>query len=464
MSRAVIIGSGPNGLTAGALLARAGWQVEVYEGHHAAGGAAASAPVLGEGTISDLGAAGHPFGVASPAFHALDLASHGLRWAHSRYPMAHPLDEGRAALLHRSVPDTAAGLGVDGKNWRRLHSGITERIDAHLANLLGPLTRIPPHPLELLKFGPPALLPAQLLARAAFRTEEARVLFAGSAVHAIAAPSQPMTAAFGLLFGALGMSRGWPVALGGSQAIVDALVKVLSDHGGVIHTGHRVTDLREFAAADAVILNLTPRQVLQLEGVDLGAVLKHRMRTWRYGTASHKLDILLDAPIPWANPEVGEATTVHVCGSAAEIQQAEAQAAAGQLPERPFVLVCQQQVADPSRAGEDRTVVWAYAHVPQGVVDKRVRERILAQIERFAPGFRGRIRRIVEHTPGDLESWNPNLVGGDVAGGATTGLQGVLRLPHRLGPKLYLASASTSPGGGVHGMPGWWAAQAVLRA
>ncbi|WP_080793345.1 phytoene desaturase family protein [Corynebacterium pacaense] len=459
--RAAIVGSGPNGLTAAALLARAGWEVDVYEQADVPGGAGRSSDVLGPGTIVDLGAAGHPFGIASPAFRELDLAAHGLEWRHSRYPMAHPLDNGEVALLHRGVGDTARGLGGDGRAWRLLHADLTRQVDLHLDNLLGPVLRVPPHPLALLAFGPRALPPARALATAAFRGERARVLFTGSAVHAMAAPSTPMTSAFGLLFGALGMSRGWPVAAGGTRSVVAALEGALTAHGGRIHTGHEVGDLRELSGADAVIVNMTPRQVLGLGGLD---AVPRSMWSWRYGPGAHKLDILLDGPVPWDNPAVSDATTVHVCGSTAEIDTAERQAVAGTVPERPFVLLCQQQVADPSRSADPREhVVWAYAHVPAGSADPRVRDRIIAQIERFAPGFTSRIIRVVEHTPRDLERWDPNLVGGDVAGGATTGIQAVRRMPVRLGGNLYMASASSAPGGGVHGMPGYWAARAVLQ-
>ncbi len=461
--RAVIVGSGPNGLTAACLLAREGWQVDVYEQASRPGGAARSAPVLGEGTIVDLGAAGHPFGIASPVFRDLDLEGNGLEWAHSRYAMAHPLDDGRAGLLSRGLDITSEGLGVDAGQWSKIHRHFTRNIDDHLANVMGPLVRIPKHPLKMAAFGSIAMFPARTLARAAFETEEARVLFTGSAVHAITPPDRALTASFGLLFGALGMSRGWPVAVGGTQSIIDALITVLKTHGGRIHTGHPVEDLTEFSDADAVILNLTPAQVLTLKGVELPVGVLHRMKRWRYGPGSYKLDILLDGPIPWTNPEVGEATTVHVCGGLDEIQVAEAEAAAGRLPEKPFVLLCQQQVADPSRAQEGSTVVWAYAHVPQGFVGKHATALILKQIERFAPGFRERILSVVENSSVDLEKWNPNLVGGDVGGGATGGLQGVRRMPHRLGQRLYMASSSTDPGGGVHGMPGAWAARRVLE-
>lgn len=461
--RAVVVGSGPNGLTTACLLAREGWQVDVYEQGSRPGGAARSAPVLGEGTIVDMGAAAHPFGIASPVFRDLDLQAHGLEWAHSRYAMAHPLDDGRAAFLSRGLDTTATQLGEDASRWRQVHGLVTRGLDKHLENVLGPVLRFPPHPVKMATFGALALLPARTLARAAFETEEARVLFSGSAVHAITPPAQPLTASFGLLFSSLGMVHGWPVAVGGTQSVVDALVRVLESFGGTIHTDHPVEDLREFSDADAVVLNLTPAQVSRLKGVELSHRASRIMKKWKYGPGSYKLDILLDGPIPWSNPEVADATTVHVCGGLDEIQLAESEAAAGRLPEKPFVLVCQQQVADPSRGPSDATVVWAYAHVPQGFEDKQATTRILRQIERFAPGFRDRILKVVENSAVDLEQWNPNLIGGDVGGGATAGIQALRRVPYKLGPGLYMASSSTSPGGGVHGMSADWVFKRILR-
>lgn len=469
--RAVVVGSGPNGLTAAAVLARAGWAVDVYERHHAYGGASASSDLLGPGTIVDRGAAGHSFGVASPVFRDLDLTSHGLEWVHPEYPMAHPLDSRPAALLQGSMEATVAGLGADGAAWKALHAPVAGRIDDHLANILGPsLLRWPPHLLSMARFGARALWPSGALGRALFREEPARALFAGSSIHAVLPPSHLLTSAFGLIFGALGMTRGWPVARGGSQAIPDALVSVLRSHGGRIHLNHEVTDLGEFAGADAILLDVTPRQLLGLQGADLSDRYAGHLRRWRYGTGVSKIDFLLDGPVPWADPRVGGAGTVHVGGSLAEMEHAEREAMAGRMPTRPFVMVCQQQSADPSRAtGEaaGKTVLWTYAHVPGGY-DAPVDEAIVSQIERFAPGFRDRIVHQVATPPSALESWNPNLIGGDVAGGSMGGLQQILRpapvlSPHRTStPGLYLASSSTPPGGGVHGMAGLHAARAAL--
>lgn len=472
--KAVVVGAGPNGLTAAVCLARAGWEVDVFERAAQPGGAAASAPVLGEGTISDLGAAGHPFGVASPVFRSLGLEEYGLRWLHSQYPMAHPLEGRPAALLQRGLGETAAGLGADGAAWTRVHRNLVDDIDSHLDNLLGPMLRFPASPVALARFAPKAVWSASFLGRTAFQDPGTRALLAGSAVHAITSPGHPFTAAFGMLFGALGMTRGWPVVEGGTGSLISALVAQLRSYGGRLHLGADITDMRSLPAADAVVLALTPAQILQMDGLGLSWPARGRFQRWRYGPGSHKIDYLLDGPVPWSDPEVGKATTVHVAGSSEEIRAAETAVARGKMPERPFVMVCQQQAADPSRASgpaAGKTVLWAYAHVPHGYVEPtggQVRRLIEAQIERFAPGFRDRVVRRVETSPAALENWDPNLVGGDVAGGAMNGLQSVLRpgltlRPYSLGPGRYIASAATPPGGGIHGMPGYWAARAAMR-
>ena len=487
--RAVVVGSGPNGLTAAALLARDGWQVDVYERNAHPGGAAASASTLGPGTVVDLGAAGHPFGVASPVFRDLDLTSHGLEWAHTEVPMAHPLPHGDAAVLYQDLETTAQRLGPDARRWRQVHQHMTRHIDTHLANLLGPMLRIPPHPLHLARFAPTALPPASWLTNTVFHTEPARALFLGSAAHAVVPLSRPFTGAFGALFGALGMTRGWPAVRGGSGQLIAALVSVLTTYGGRLHLNQEVTHLTELPDADAVILTVTPAQVLHLTGHHqaaghpLSGPTRRRLRRWRYGTAAYKVDFLLDAPIPWTNPEVAKAATVHVAGSSRELVQASVEVAAGRMPRYPFVMVGQQQAADPTRfTGDDAktTVVWTYAHVPHGYKETHpgeIARLIKHQIERFAPGFQARIRKQVSTSPQALAAWNPNLIGGDIAGGAMTGLQALLRPgrtldPYRLTsrfhrsaqrPRLYLASSSTPPGAGVHGMPGAWAARAVTQ-
>ena len=431
--------------------------MEVFERAHSVGGAA-STDVLDSGEHRDLGAAGHPFGVASPAFHKLRLEDHGVRWLRAPYEMAHPLGGG-AAVLAGSLEETAANLGADEEAWTRLHRPVVGRIDGILEDVLAPMPHLPRHPIALARFGVPGALPATTLGRAAFRSEEARALFAGSATHAITSPSRPFTGAFGLLFGALGMTRGWPVAQGGTGAITAALRRIVEAHGGTVRCGEEISEVPN---ADAVILNLTPQQVLRMGGTALSTKRARSMRTWRYGPAVHKVDFLLRAPVPWADPRVGQAATVHVGGTAEEIVQAEKAVANGVMPKQPFVMVSQQFVADPSRG----LVLWSYAHVPHGYRERypgEVAALIEAQIARFAPGFSNVVAGRIDTSPQLLEAWNPNLIGGDIAGGAMDGTQLLMRQPHRLRRGLYLASASTAPGAGVHGMPGWWAAEAALR-
>lgn len=464
--KAVIVGAGPNGLTAAARLALEGWDVEVYERAEKPGGAASSNSRIFTDTVVDLGAASHPFGIASPAFQALRLEEYGLQWRNAPYEMAHPFEEGEAGLLTNSLAETAELLDADAPAWVRLHSPFVEHINEHLDNLLRPVLGWPPHPERMAQFGPPALMSASLLGKVNFSTEKARALLAGSAVHAINSPRRAFTGAFGILFGSLGMSQGWPVAEGGTQKIVDALVAIILSHEGRIHTKCEITDLRDLPRADATILNLTPRQILGIQGIHLPHKKRLGLRRWKYGSATYKVDFRLSEPVPWSDPRVAKAGTVHVGGTVDEISRAEEDAARGKMPEKPFVMACQQYVADPSRG---RTL-WAYAHVPHAYIERfpgEVRTIITRQIERFAPGFRDIIMETHDTSPAALEKWNPNLIGGDIAGGAMGGMQSLVRPtlsvhPYRLGNGLYLASAATPPGAGVHGMPGWWAAEEAL--
>ncbi|WP_417233337.1 phytoene desaturase family protein [Arthrobacter sp.] len=465
---AIVVGSGPNGLTAAAALASRGVEVTVYEQAGEPGGGARSGELLGSGLVSDLGAAAHPFAVGSPAFRSLDLESHGLEWVHPRYPMAHPLSGQESAILHRDAASTAAQFGPDAAWWLRVHAPVTEHPMDMLENITGPLLRLPPHLLPMASFGLRAAWPATTLARSVFKTPEARALFGGSAAHSMLPLTRPFSAAFGVVFGGLGHSSGWPVARGGTGQIVTALLAVLRFHGVRIHTGSPVTDLRELPAADAVLLDLTPRQVLDLAGTQLSTRYRGWLRRWKYGTGAHKVDYLLDGPVPWTDERTAHAGTVHVVGSFEELVHAEHLTNRGQVPDRPFVLAAQQSMADPTRVSGGRQLLWSYAHVPNGS-RADVGPLIDAQFERFAPGFRDRIIARVETPPDALEAWNPNLVGGDIGGGSLRGTQQFLRPAPTLRPYntshagLYICSSSTPPGGGVHGMAGWNAARAVFR-
>lgn len=471
--KAVIVGAGPNGLTAAAVLARAGLAVSVLERLPTVGGAASSVTAFGDRAVIDQGAAAHPFGVISPAFDDLNLERHGLEWVHPEYPVAHPLPGGRAAFLQQDADLTAMGLGVDRAAWLRLHQPATDNPRATASSILSPLVRLPEHPLLLARLGLRGAWPASALARTVFRSGAAQALFAGSATHATLPLGHPLTSAFGIAFGGVGHSTGWPFARGGTQEISNALRRAAEDAGAKIQTEHHVADVRELSSADIVLLDLTPRQIVQIAGERLHPLYGRRLRTWHYGPAVAKLDLLLDGPIPWQDTRVERAGTVHVGGTIAEIAAAERAVAHGRMPERPFVLVTQPSSADPTRAADGSHVIWAYAHVPhawQGDTAAVIESRI----EQFAPGFRDRMIARRVNSPSDLEQWNPNLVGGAIGGGSLTGTQQLARPrlfnPYRVPLRssaekeqpLYVCSSSTPPGGGVHGMNGWHAAAAVL--
>ncbi|MGP5666271.1 phytoene desaturase family protein [Glutamicibacter arilaitensis] len=466
--KANIVGAGPNGLIAAAVLAEQGWDVQVFERNPHPGGAAASGSTLGEGTIADLGAAAHPFAYGSRAFAHFDLPGHGLQWDFHTYPLAHPLDDAESVFLHQDLEATMAQFPADRKIWQLLHGPLVRHPQEILDNATSPLLGIPPHPVLMARFGLRALPPAKLLASAAFRTRQAAALFAGSSAHSMLPLSHPFTSGFGALFGALGQSWGWPVAHGGTGSIIDALLRVLDGLGVQIHTGHQITNLAQLPDADLTFLDATPRQAVRLAGDQLPARLRRRFERWRYGTAAYKVDYLLDGPIPWKDARTAQAGTVHVIGDAAELALAERQVAAGSMPERPFVMVVQPSSADASRAPAGRQVIWSYAHVPQGY-EGDAGALIDAQIQRFAPDFKDRIVQRVVTGPAQLQAWNPNLVGGDIGGGSLAGTQQFFRPspslnPYSLGvPGLYLCSSSTPPGGGVHGMAGWHAAHRALR-
>lgn len=468
MSEAVVVGSGPNGLAAAITLARAGREVTLYEAADTVGGGTRSAEVTVPGALSDTCSAVHPFAAASPFFNRLPLARHGLEWIHPEVPLAHPLPGRPAALLERSLPATAEGLGVDAGRYRALVGPVARRWDALVGDLLGPLVRVPSAPLALAAFGVRGLWPATALARTVFRDEPARALFAGLACHAVLPLEQPLTAAFGVMFAAVGHAAGWPVAKGGSQAIADALAGHLEELGGKIVTGRPITSLAEVAGAELVLLDITPRQFLRLAGDRLPSGFRRSLERYRYGTAVYKVDYALDGPIPWADERCARAATVHVGGTMAELAVSEADAYEGRHTERPFLIVAQQSLFDPSRVPDGVQVAWAYAHVPHGSTFD-MSGRIDAQIERFAPGFRDRIIARHDTAPADLERHNPNYIGGDIGGGSADGLQYIFRPRPTLTPYatplegVYLCSSSTPPGGGVHGMCGYQAARAALR-
>ena len=465
---AVVVGAGPNGLAAAIRLAEAGWSVLVVEGREQVGGGTRSAELTLPGFIHDVCSAVHPCGVASPFFRRLPLARYGLAWVDPELPLAHPLDDGRVMMLARSVAETARSLGGDGAAYERLMSPLVSGWEELVGELMRPALRFPRRPVTLAKFGFQGARSAESLARKRFSEEPARALFAGLAAHSFLPFSQAPSAAFGLVLGLLGHAVGWPVARGGSQQIAEALAAHLRALGGEIATRVRVESFAELPLARAVLFDLTPRQLLKVAGGELPGPYRERLASYRYGPGVFKVDYALDWPIPWKNASCARAGTVHLGGTLEEIAAAEADAAAGRAPERPFVILVQPGLRDATRAPEGCSTVWAYCHVPHGsTLD--MTDRIERQIERFAPGFRDRVLARQTRHCAQMETENPNLVGGDINGGAMDWRQWVARpilspTPYRIPvPGLYLCSASTPPGGGVHGMCGFHAAEAALR-
>lgn len=466
---AVVVGSGPNGLAAAVALAQAGWTVRVLEARDTAGGGCRTLPLTLEGYRHDHCSAIHPLAAASPFLRRLPLARHGVDWVEPEAALAHPFDDGSAALLLRSFEDTAATLGPDGAAWRALLAPLSGELDALLDETLGAMLHLPRRPLLLARFGFSALLPIGALVRARFRGPRARALFAGIAAHGQLRLDQLGSAAFGLVLGAAGHAVGWPFPRGGAQAITDALAAILADLGGAIETGRPVGALAELPRARATLLDVTPRQLLALAGGALPARYARALGRYRYGPGTFKVDYALAGPIPWRAPEVARAGTVHLAGALEEMDASERAVALGRMPERPFVLLAQHTRFDPTRAPPGRHTAWAYCHVPNGFAGDAT-EAIERQIERFAPGFRDLVLARSVRGPARLEAENPNLVGGDIGAGSNHLAQLVARPALRLSPwstplpGVFLCSASTPPGGGVHGMCGWHAAQAALRA
>ena len=471
MHDAVVVGAGPNGLAAAVAIASAGYDVAVLEAAGVAGGGTRSEELTLPGFVHDVCSAAHPLGVASPYLASLPLGDHGLRWVQPDAPAAHPLSDGSAVVLERSLGAMVDSLGEDGRAWRRLAGPMIEHWDELAGSLLGPPLRVPGHPVVMGRFGLAAAWPATTLARTLFRTERARAVFAGLAGHAILDLRSPLTASFGLIFIATAHTGGWPVAEGGSQRIADALVSLLRQRGGDVITGRPVDTLGDLPAARVVLFDVTPRQLLAIAGDRLARGYRHRLSRFRYGPGAFKIDYALDGPVPWRAPECARAASVHVGGTMEEIAAAEAAVARGDHPERPFVLCTQPSLFDATRAPAGHHTFWAYCHVPHAsAVD--MTGAIEAQIERFAPGFRDRVLARHVMPPAAIAAHNRNNVGGDISGGSHGGLQLLGRPmfsahPYTVpleGMAAYLCSSSTPPGAGVHGMCGWWAAQEALRA
>lgn len=462
---AIVVGSGPNGLTAAILLAQAGRRVTVYEAEQSIGGGSRSAELTLPGFVHDVCSAIHPLGIGSPVFRTFPLEKFGLQWVHPAIPLAHPLDNGSAAVLARSVEETAGRLGEDAASYRQLMSSGVQHWDEMLALVLAP--RVPRHPWLLTRLGWDALQPITRLARKRFRGQAARALFAGLGAHAMLPLEHLGTSAIALALAIAGHAVGWPFPRGGSQMIANALAAYAQSLGVEVRTGTRVTSLKELPRGADVLCDVTPRQLLNIGGQELPPALRRRLKRYRYGMAAFKVDWALSGPIPWNNQECHRAGTVHLGGTLDEIAAAERDTSRAQHPERPFVLLAQQTLFDSTRAPAGRHTAWGYCHVPNGSREDML-PRIEAQIERFAPGFQTLIMARSVMPPAQLEAHNANLVGGDISGGSMEFRQMFLRMtsrPATTSPwRVCLCSSSTFPGPGVHGMCGYFAAKACLRS
>ncbi len=465
---AVVVGSGPNGLSAAIALARAGCSVSVYEAEASVGGGVRSAELTLPGFVHDRCSAIHPMAAASPFFREISLHDHGLQWIEPPLALAHPLDDGGAVTLQRSLDDTVAGLEADGGAYRGALAPLVQGFDLLLADVLMPMVRVPRHPLLFARFGLAGLLSAELFALGAFRTSRARALWAGLAAHSFLPLESPLSASFALVLAATAHAVGWPFPRGGASRIAEALEAVLRGLGGRIVRGKRVDRLGDLDLARAYVFDTSPRELERIAGERLPTAYRRALLRFRRAPAVFKVDYALAGPVPWKAPECSLAGTVHLGGTFAEIALAEREVARGRHAERPFVLVAQQSTFDPTRAPPGHHTLWAYCHVPNGsTVD--MTSRIDAQIERFAPGFSGRVLARAITTPALLERHNANCGGGDIIGGANDGLQMFARPVLARDPyatpagDLYLASASTPPGAGVHGMCGYNAARSALR-
>ena len=467
MSTALVVGGGPNGLAAAVALATEGVVVTVLEATDEIGGGVRSSEAIVPGLLHDHCAAIHVMPAGSNFLNGLGLQRYGLQWRWAEIDCVHPLDDGSAGVLHRSVEQTAAGLGRDGGRWQRMFGYPSRRFEARADDIMGPLLRAPQHPLTLARFGAPTVLPASVTARA-FRTSQARALFGGVAAHTFRPLHYPLTSAIGLGIITAGHANGWPVAAGGSQSITNALGALLTDLGGKIETGVRVTSASQLPRADITMFDLTPTAVAGVLGDRLPGRVARVFRRFRYGPGAFKVDFAVDGGVPWANHAARQAGTVHLGGEYSEIVGTERDIHAGRMPQRPFVLVFQQYLADPERSVGDIHPVYAYAHVPNGYTGDAT-EAVIAQIERFAPGFRDRIVGQAVRSTTEMSVYNANYVGGDI----NTGSKDIRQLtfgprttlwPYSIGvPGMYICSAATPPGPGAHGMCGANAAASALK-
>ncbi len=465
---AVVVGSGPNGLAAAITLAQAGCSVLVCEANATVGGGARAAELTLPGFVHDVCSAVHPLAAGSPFFKTLPLERFGLEWIHPEIPLAHPLDDGSAACLYRDVNFSAEQLRGDSGAYRHLIKPLAREWKKLADELLQPVLHWPRHPIALARFGIPALCPATLLSKILFKHEQARALFGGIAAHSFLPLESIASSAFGLILGTAGHAVGWPIPRRGSQSIANALANYLAELGGKVETNHRLESLNDLPKSRAILMDISVWEFLRIAREQLPSRYRHRLESFRHGPGIFKIDYALSRPIPWRAEPCRRAGTIHLGGTMDEMAATERDVARGKIAERPFTLVAQQSLFDETRAPHDQHTLWAYCHVPFGC-DIDVSDRIESQIERFAPGFRDCI--LARHKMGavDLEKSNRNLAGGDISGGAANLLQLIARptlspTPYRTPLRgVYLCSASTPPGGGVHGMCGYHAARLALR-
>lgn len=466
MTSAIVVGSGPNGLAAAVRLAAHGIEVEVLEAQDSLGGGTRTSELTLPGLLHDHCSAVHPMAISSPYLQSLDLERNGLRWCWADIDCAHPLDTGEVGLLWRSVDQTAEVLGADGPRWKSLFAAPARAYDLIAPDIMRPLLHLPKHPVHLTRFGVPALLPASTLARL-WKSDAAKALFGGVAAHAYQPLHRPSTSAVAMGIITAGHAYGWPVAEGGSQSIADALASRLTELGGQVTTGVRVTDAKDVAGADVVLFDLAPSSVARILGDQLPERVAKSYRQFQHGPGAFKVDFAIEGDVPWRNEECGRSGTVHLGGTFNEIAATERDIAAGRMPDRPFVLVGQQYLADRTRSANGSNPLWAYAHVPSGFTGDAT-ESIITQIERFAPGFRDRVIAQAVRTTTEMSVTNPNFVGGDILTGANTLRQLIFRPrfsldPYSTGvPGRYLCSAASPPGAGAHGMCGFHAAGSAL--
>jgi phytoene dehydrogenase-like protein len=462
--RACVVGAGPNGLAAAIVMAQTGFAVDVFEAEPTPGGAVRTLPLTLPGFLHDFGSAVHPWLVGSPFFSSLPLRDYGLECIQSSAPLAHPLDDGTAVVLERNLGDAAAGLGADGRAWRRLLGPFVEHWHEFAPEILQPVHLFSSHPLLMARFGMVAFRSAESLA-SGFRNERTRALFAGMAAHSFLKMDDPLSGAFGILLAVSAHAVGWPIPRSGSQSITNALCGHLAKLGGRVKTSTRVESLEALREYDVTLCDVGPRQLVRMAGERLSSEFRRRVENYRYGPGAFKVDYALSQPIPWKAKECERAATVHLGGSFAEIAASEEAMASGQPPGRPFMILAQPSLFDPTRAPSGKHTAWVYCHVPNGSRFDML-PRMEAQIERFAPGFKDCVLARKVFSPADLESMDANLVGGDIGGGAMDLRQFLFR-PTRMQyatstKDIYLCSSSTPPGAGVHGMCGYHAARLAL--